>query len=403
MIGWTTVPLGELCQIELGGTPPRGSPRFWDDGRTTGNVWLSIADLPTTVNAVVSDSKEYLSNAGAARGKIVKAGTLLVSFKLTLGRLAFAGRDLWTNEAIAALSIRDAERISGTYLYWFLTYFDWSKAAEGEEKLKGKTLNKAKLKELPVLLPPIEEQRRIVALLDEAFAAIAIATANAKKNLGNARNLFDSFAEFLFNSNQDGKKDRLLGDVCDLFQGLAINKGSKHLIVPDGLPLLRIKDLRSGSHEMCVARTGFPKNAVVFPNDIIYTRTGQIGMVFRGRSGVIHNNCFKVVPSEEMDSSYLFWWLQRPLFRKKIVELASRAAQPDITHSLFKSIPISVPPIPVQEDFVRRIEVLREFTEQMQGKYIQKITRLDQIKKSLLYVAFSGGVGKARLEALEAA
>jgi integrase len=96
---------------------------------------------------------------------------------------------LRTNEAIAALSIKDSNRIAKEYLYWYLTYFDWQKAAEGEDKVKGKTLNKDKLKRLPVLVPPLEEQRRIVAVLDEAFAAIATATANAEKNLANAREL----------------------------------------------------------------------------------------------------------------------------------------------------------------------------------------------------------------------
>jgi type I restriction enzyme S subunit len=71
------------------------------------------------------------------------ARTLLASFKLTLGRLAFAGRDLFTNEAIAALTIFNEREQSKEFLFYFLNFFDWDKATEGDVKIKGKTLNKA--------------------------------------------------------------------------------------------------------------------------------------------------------------------------------------------------------------------------------------------------------------------
>ena len=103
--GWQTRKLGDLCEIKLGKTPARANEKFWDKKRETSNVWLSIADLINADDNVVVDSKEYLSDNGAAISKIVRKGTLLASFKLTLGRLAFAGRELFTNEAIAALNI----------------------------------------------------------------------------------------------------------------------------------------------------------------------------------------------------------------------------------------------------------------------------------------------------------
>ena len=93
--GWEIKKLGEICQIELGKTPARANKAFWDERKETGNVWLSIADLLNAEDDIVVDSKEYLSDQGANISKIVSKGTLLVSFKLTLGRLAFAGRDLY--------------------------------------------------------------------------------------------------------------------------------------------------------------------------------------------------------------------------------------------------------------------------------------------------------------------
>ena len=122
--GWQTKKLGELAEIELGKTPARASSAFWDEKRETGNVWLSIADLLSAEDNVVIDSKEYVSDKGAALCKLVAKGTLLVSFKLTLGRMAFAGRDLYTNEAIAALTLFDERELSKEFLFWFLQFFD---------------------------------------------------------------------------------------------------------------------------------------------------------------------------------------------------------------------------------------------------------------------------------------
>ena len=117
--GWKTKKLGALCEIELGRTPSRSNSAFWDEKRETNNVWLSIADLLKAEDNVVVDSKEYVSDKGAKICKLVPKGTLLVSFKLTLGRLAFAGRDLFTNEAIAALSIFNERELSKDFLFYF--------------------------------------------------------------------------------------------------------------------------------------------------------------------------------------------------------------------------------------------------------------------------------------------
>lgn len=113
--------------------------------------------------------------------------------------MAFAGKKLITNEAIAALRIKDEKSLSKFYLYHYLDHFDWIRAAAGDIKIKGMTLNKEKLKELNILFPKrLSEQQRIVTILDEAFEGIAAATANAEKNLNSARGVFESQLKLLF-------------------------------------------------------------------------------------------------------------------------------------------------------------------------------------------------------------
>ena len=185
--------------------------------------------------------------------------------------------------------------------------------------------------------------------------------------------------------------EKPLGDVCELFQGLCINAKTKHLLVEaSSLPLLRIKDLRSNSAEQYIAESGWPKNAKVSEDEIIYTRTGQIGLVFRGRVGVLYNNCFKVRPRPILNSDYLFWWLQSPEFRARITTLASKAAQPDITHSLFKVQPIHIPPRDYQDNAIPVIDEMRDETHHLTHLYERKLAALEELKKSLLHQAFSG-------------
>ncbi|HEY9708976.1 MAG TPA: restriction endonuclease subunit S [Oculatellaceae cyanobacterium] len=187
--------------------------------------------------------------------------------------------------------------------------------------------------------------------------------------------------------------NRKIGDVVTLEQGLAINAKTKHLIADEGIPLLRITDLINNKESQYIDKERVPKKFITEPSDIIYTRTGQVGLVFKGRIGVIHNNCFRVMPNSEVDPNYLFWFLKQPKVYDYVNSVASGAAQPDLNHSAFRSIEFSYPDIAVQkkiadvlsayDDLIevntRRIRVL----EQMAGSvYREWFGKVDE--KSLL-------------------
>ncbi len=389
---WQTKKLGEICDIEIGKTPSRSNKKLWDIEKTTKNVWLSIRDLSNAEDGIISDSREYVSDKAVSSLSLVEKGTLLVSFKLTLGRLAFAGKDLYTNEAIAALNIKDEKEISREYLYQYLSYFDWDAATKGDVKVKGKTLNKAKLKEIEIVYPPLPEQKRIVKIIHEAFEKLEKIKENTEKNIQNSLNLFESYSRVAFD-NPGNWTNKILGEVCNLYQGIAINAKTRHALVEKSdLPLLRIKDLRHNTVEQYIDPNNFPKNALVNESDLIYTRTGQIGLVFTGKRGVLHNNSFKIIPSDILSREYLFHWLQNPTFKSKIVDLASRAAQPDITHTLFKQQPISIPSLPEQKSIVKKLDQLSEQTKKLGSIYHSKLSTIEELKKSILSRAFSKGL-----------
>jgi type I restriction enzyme S subunit len=136
--------------------------------------------MTKSLDGTLIDSKEYLSDEGSKTFPKVKMGTLLLSFKLSIGKLAIAGTDLQTNEAIMAMNELNKDLILQDYLYYFLFGFDWSEALEGRSKVKGNTLNKKILEELPIKFPSLEKQREIVEKLDSAFAEIELLKAQIK-------------------------------------------------------------------------------------------------------------------------------------------------------------------------------------------------------------------------------
>ena len=157
---WEVKKLGTFCRLEMGGTPSRLNAIYWGKGYP----WLTIADMQSKV---INASKEQVTDQGAALLTPVKAGTLMMSFKLSIGRLAFAGIDLFTNEAICSFNdlTEDAD-----FLFYALSRTDF--ALYGKQAVKGYTLNKQSLKEVEVLLPGKKEQQAIAAVLSDMDAEI---------------------------------------------------------------------------------------------------------------------------------------------------------------------------------------------------------------------------------------
>lgn len=135
-----------------------------------------------------------------------------------------------------------------------------------------------------------------------------------------------------------------LGDVCDLQQGLAINRKSKHLIVnKSSLALLRITDLINDKQVQYIDTNLIPPQFIADEESLIYTRTGQVGLVFKNKKGVVHNNCFKIIPKNTLDKNFLYYVLKQKSLYDHVVQIASKSAQPDLTHTAFKSVIMDMP------------------------------------------------------------
>ncbi|QHI29988.1 restriction endonuclease subunit S [Acinetobacter haemolyticus] len=154
--------LKDICTIQIGKTPSRHESDYWRDGT---HAWLSIADM--NQGRYLNNTKEYITDLGvkASNIKLIPKNTLVLSYKLSIGKVGITQKPMYTNEAIASLTELDSQ-VDINYLYWALQHIDLLENAD--RAAMGKTLNKAKLSEVKIPLPPLEEQRRIASILDQA-------------------------------------------------------------------------------------------------------------------------------------------------------------------------------------------------------------------------------------------
>lgn len=150
-----------------------------------------------------------------------------------------------------------------------------------------------------------------------------------------------------------------LGNLVELKQGMAINAKSNHLVSKEetNLALLRIADMPTKSKVIFMSENT-PERFIASEDDIIYTRTGQVGLVFRKQQGVVHNNCFRVIPNseEKLDKGYLYWYLSLNSIKNFANSIASGSAQPDLPHSTFKKIRIWLPHIETQKKLAKMLD-----------------------------------------------
>lgn len=162
-----------------------------------------------------------------------------------------------------------------------------------------------------------------------------------------------------------------LEKLVELKQGMAINAKSNHLVSTEetNFPLLRIADMQTKSKTVFMS-SDTPERFIAKQDDIIYTRTGQVGLVFRKQYGVVHNNCFRVYPKDEniLIRDYLYWVLKLPSIYTWANNIASGAAQPDLPHSSFKSIKIPYYEINIQNEISNILNNYEELIEKNKEK-----------------------------------
>ena len=161
--------LKDIFDLQMGKTPSRNNIEYWN---TNDYKWVSISDL-TKTDKYIYDTKEYLSKKAVNESgiKIIPANTVIMSFKLSIGKTAITAEDMYSNEAIMAFHDKHIVEIIPEYIFYLFKYKNWD---DGSNKaVMGKTLNKAILSEVEIDICSIEEQRKIVNVLDKIMNLIS--------------------------------------------------------------------------------------------------------------------------------------------------------------------------------------------------------------------------------------
>jgi len=177
--------MDSFCDVKIGGTPSRSEKSYFENGT---HLWVSISEMDGNT---ITDTKEKLTDEGVANSnvKLIKEGTTLLSFKLSIGKTAIAGADLYTNEAIAGLEIIEDEKdnILDKYLYHLFSAKLINLEKDGRNAM-GSSLNSKFLKQLKIPVPPQDIQQKIITEIE----AIEAKEATAKKVIEEKTNeMFD--------------------------------------------------------------------------------------------------------------------------------------------------------------------------------------------------------------------
>ena len=230
--------LKEIFDLQMGKTPSRNNPDYWC---TEDNKWISIADL-TKAGKYISDTKEFLSDAAVKESgiKIIPANTVIMSFKLSIGKTAITAEDMYSNEAIMAFHDKHAVDILPEYIFYLFKYRNWDESSN--KAVMGKTLNKATLSEMEIDVCSIKKQREIVAVLDKMMRVLV----NREKELFLLDNLIKARFVEMFGDAVDNpmgweKKQlqEIVTDDCTISYGIVQTGNDQE----EGVPVFRPVDI----------------------------------------------------------------------------------------------------------------------------------------------------------------
>ena len=203
--------LDEIFDLQMGKTPSRSNADYWTDGQYD---WVSIADLGT-YKKYVEDTKEKISASAVQESgiKSVPANTVIMSFKLSLGKTAITQEPVYTNEAIMAFIPTGKYTVLPDYFYYLLSAKDWTKGTN--RAVMGTTLNKATLGAVSVTVPPLNEQHKIWVVLEEVSDLFAKHHQQLDKldELVKSR-LIEMFGDCI--DNPKGWKTKCLEDIAEV-------------------------------------------------------------------------------------------------------------------------------------------------------------------------------------------
>lgn len=394
--GWEIKKLGEVCEFQNGFAFK--SNLFTDSGLPILRI-SNIQDFGIDINNLVYfNESSYKENFD--RFKVYPNDILIAMSGGTTGKLGINNTDTiyYLNQRVGKLS--PSNKLNRTFLYYFLqTKSEESLAIAGGAAQPN--LSTEQIKNFIIPLPPLPEQQRIVSILNEAFAAIAKAKANAEQNLKNAKELFESYLQRVF-ENGDWETKTIL-EISKVVNGYAFaskdfkptntiksikitNVGVKEFVeesdnyLPEKLKeILKDFQVREGNIVIALTRT-------------IISAGLKVAVVPASYDGaLINQRVAALVPNEKLvNQNFLYYYLTTNGVAKYVLEHANTLMQPNLSINDLKNLHVPIPSFQLQQSIVSQLDALRMETQKLEAVYRKKIADLEELKKSLLKKAFSG-------------
>ena len=394
--GWQTKTLGEICDIERG-----GSPRPIQEFITTapnGINWIKIGDA-TASGKYIYKTEEKIKPEGVKRSRMVYEGDFILSNSMSFGRPYIMKTTGCIHDGWLVLH---QPKVDPDYLYHALSsdlVFDQFDRLAAGSTVRNLNIGLAKSVEIPY--PPLAEQRRIVGVLDEAFAGLATAKANAEKNLQNARALFESHLQSVFTQRGKGWVEKRLTDIAEFKNGLNFTRQSngqtlrmvgvgdfqEHSVVPiETLQSVTIDGKLSDDYlirrdDILTVRSNGSKDLVgrcmIVPD--VDGMTSFSGFIIRIR-----------FDTRTLSPRFLLHFMKSSATRERLTRDGGGANISNINQAKLSELPVSLPSFKQQEEIANRLDDLREETQRLARLSERKLAALEALKKSLLHQAFIG-------------
>ena len=375
--GWEIKSLEDVVEFQRGLTYSKKDEVDFSD-----NIVLRSNNVDLIKNELDLTELKYINPAiEIQESKKVKKGSLLIctanGSKSHLGKVALIDDDY--NYAFGGFmgQVTPKEKLDSKFLFYLMTSDNYKKFIN--ELSDGANINNLKFSDLgqfEIPLPPLPEQQRIVSILDEAFAAIAKTKANAEQNLKNAKELFESYLQGVFEKKGDGWEEQLFENCFKLKSG----------------DNLTAKNMTEGEYPVFGGNgiAGYHNEYNLSGSNVIIGRVGALcGNVRHINENIwLTDNAFKVVDFKfDFDHSFLTYLLNH----KDLRSYARQAAQPVISNSSLKDVVLFFPKSKTeQQAIVRQLDALRAETQKLEAVYHKKLEDLEELKKSVLQKAFNG-------------
>jgi len=301
-------------------------------------------------------------------------------------KISFTNQDVCFGNKLFAFAPNKNVDSKYVYYYYFSTSFQKHFSTELAGIIGGVSMNKFKDIEIP--LPPLPEQQRIVAILDECFAALDKAKANAEQNHKNAKELFESYLQGVFENKGEGWEEKKLGEVCKFRNGAAheqhIDEDGKYILVnskyisSDGEKGKRTNSALSPLHvgDIAFVMSDVPNGKALakcflVDRDDTYTLNQRIG----------------AIRSKFFDDEFLVYQFNR---NKYLLGFNNGENQTNLRKNDILNCTLYLPKMEDQQTIVRKLDTLRAETQKLEAVYQQKLSDLVELKKSILQKAFAG-------------